>query len=181
MAGKKPPLILHPVRIRILEVLQGRQLTPYQMHAMLQDIPLPSLYRHIKLLVEGEVIQPVSSQQRHGAVEHAYEAVPGGGRVSLEEFAEISPEDHVKYFQTFTGEQLTAFNRYINQPDCVPVSDGLRYFCTVLALNQQEFEQLWTEIHGVLAKYQQHPEGDGRTRRQFAIEAIPQTNFSKPE
>ena len=176
MAEKKTSVILHPVRIRIIEVLQGRQLTPYQMHEHLPDIPLPTLYRHLKIMLEAEVVRIASSNQRHGAVESVYEAVPGGARISLDEFRELSIADHTRYFQTFTAENLAAFQRYIALPEAAPVEDGLRYFCAMVSLDDDEMNQMWAELHTVIAKYEK-PQSAGRTRRRLAIQAVPEAPF----
>jgi DNA-binding transcriptional ArsR family regulator len=176
MREKKTSVILHPVRIRIIEVLQGRQLTPYQMHEHLPDIPLPTLYRHLKIMLEAEVVRIAASNQRHGAVESVYEAVPGGARISLDEFRELSVGDHSRYFQTFTAENLAAFQRYIVLPEASPVEDGLRYFCALVSLNEEEMNQMWSELHAVITKYD-CAQGSGRTRRRLAIQAVPEAPF----
>src|SRR5581483_2682823 len=71
MPTTKAMLITHPVRARILTALMGRPLTTQQIAALLPDIPLPSLYRHVRTLVEGG---------RRGASERrAHQSLRGSG------------------------------------------------------------------------------------------------------
>ena len=49
---KKTDIILHPVRMRILQNLATRNLTPLQLAEELVNVPQATLYRHLNKLVE---------------------------------------------------------------------------------------------------------------------------------
>ena len=56
MPTHKAALVTHPLRARILTALLGRELTTQQIGALLPDVPLSSIYRHVRLLAEGGII-----------------------------------------------------------------------------------------------------------------------------
>ena len=66
-------LLLHPVRLRIMQAFLGdRALTTSQLSAELSDVPAASLYRHVARLVRANVLQVVAERQVRGAVERTY-------------------------------------------------------------------------------------------------------------
>nr|WP_165977186.1 helix-turn-helix domain-containing protein [Nonomuraea diastatica] len=76
---------LHPVRIRLAQILALGPRTGTQLRQALPHVPYSSLYRHIRWLVDAGVIHVVGERKVRGAVEHTYElderavqgAVPG--------------------------------------------------------------------------------------------------------
>jgi DNA-binding transcriptional ArsR family regulator len=57
MRLKRNELIAHPVRLRVLTAMAGRELTVDQLGELLDDVPTPSLYRQAALLIEGGLIE----------------------------------------------------------------------------------------------------------------------------
>jgi hypothetical protein len=51
-------LLLHPVRLRVVQALLGdRVLTTGDLHAELPDVPTASLYRHVAVLAGAGVLE----------------------------------------------------------------------------------------------------------------------------
>src|SRR5215831_1697445 len=60
-------LLLHPVRLRILQTFLGdRTLTTSDLQAELPDVPPASLYRHVGKLVDAGVLAVVSERRVRG-------------------------------------------------------------------------------------------------------------------
>lgn len=55
-------LALHPVRLRILMAVAGRQLTVQQMAALLDGIPQATLYRHVNALADCGILRVISEK-----------------------------------------------------------------------------------------------------------------------
>ena len=66
MGRDKADLILHPARLRIMGELGGRQMTSRQLAIALPDMAQASLYRHIKALLDGGILEVVSEQAVNG-------------------------------------------------------------------------------------------------------------------
>ena len=53
---KKADLIIHPVRLRIMQALTNQTLTTQEITDELGDVPKSSVYRHLKMLLDGGLI-----------------------------------------------------------------------------------------------------------------------------
>src|SRR3954467_10216430 len=66
--------ISHPLRHRLLSMLDGRTASPNELAREL-DMPLGRVSYHIRLLADLGAIELVDTQPRRGALEHFYRAV----------------------------------------------------------------------------------------------------------
>ncbi len=82
---KRFSLISHPVRLRIAQLLYGRQLTTTQIAAAMPDVPKASLYRHVQRLLEGEVITVVETHLVKGIEERVYTTVKSALHLTAED------------------------------------------------------------------------------------------------
>jgi DNA-binding transcriptional ArsR family regulator len=81
--------LAHPLRIRILALLEERDASPVQL-AQLLDATLGTVAYHIRTLEQLGLIKMVATHQRRGATEHVY-AAREHPRVTDEAWASTSP------------------------------------------------------------------------------------------
>ena len=62
-------VVMHPVRLRIIQQLGGRSLTTAQLRAALPDVTQATLYRHVATLVDAGILSIVEERRVRGAVE----------------------------------------------------------------------------------------------------------------
>ena len=67
--------LAHPMRVRILEALQGRTASPTEM-ARAFDESLGVVSYHVNALLDVECIEQVRTQPKRGTIEHFYTATP---------------------------------------------------------------------------------------------------------
>ncbi|HEX6665715.1 MAG TPA: winged helix-turn-helix domain-containing protein [Solirubrobacterales bacterium] len=67
--------ISHPLRIQILQVLNERDASPNEMVSLLGS-PLGNIAYHTRVLEKCGCVEVVRTEQRRGAVEHYFRAVP---------------------------------------------------------------------------------------------------------
>lgn len=175
MTQTKSDLLLHPVRLRLVTELAGRQMTPGQLAAVLPDVAQATLYRHINRLVEGGVFEVVAEQVVNGATERTYGVVAGSERLTAVEMQSVSAEQHIRYFSTFAAALIDAFTRYTQQSDPANfASEGLSYNRAIIYLTDEERaafqEQIMNLVGGVMAN-QPTPE---RQRYTLASVTIPE-------
>lgn len=65
--------LAHPLRVRILTVLNDRVASPNELHKLLEE-GLSQVSYHVKVLVDFEMIEMVKAVPRRGAIEHFYRA-----------------------------------------------------------------------------------------------------------
>lgn len=111
---ERAELIIHPVRLRILQALTGEALTTQEIAARLPDVATSSIYRHVKLLLEGEIISVVERRLVHGIQEKVYgvAAVP---LVDQEALDEATTAEHFRFFVAYVMSLLQEFAGYLNR------------------------------------------------------------------
>src|SRR6185437_4634635 len=97
-------LVLHPVRLRILQAfLGGRRLTTGDLARELPDVAQAGLYRHVSRLAEGGVLEVVSERQARGAVERTYALRQENAWVDADAFAALGRAGQSVAFATSRG------------------------------------------------------------------------------
>jgi DNA-binding transcriptional ArsR family regulator len=176
-----PDLILHPVRMRmILALASGAPMAVSEIHERMPDVPLATLYRHLKGLREGGIVavadeQPVSPTQRRtrGAIEHRFVLQSGAAFLGPGDLANATADDHVRWFASFVASLLGAFGRYVSAgvPDLA--RDGVGYNGIVLQLNDAELAAMSIAVNAALVPFAANPPGEGRTARLLATIFLP--------
>jgi hypothetical protein len=167
-------LLLHPVRLRIVEAFLGdRALTTSQLRAELPEVPPASLYRHVARLVSAGVLAVVAQKRVRGALERTYVLRTSAATVPLDELASYGPDDHRRMFMTFVAGLLGDFDRYLQRGDIDLLRDGVSYRLAGLWLDDAEFAELMRELATVLQPRLASPPGPGRRRRILASVLLP--------
>lgn len=171
---KKAEVILHPIRMRIIQLLtSGRKMTAQQLQDELCDVPQATLYRHLKKLLESGVLVVAEEIPVRGTVEKVYALPEGNAHVKAEELTGAGPEEHVTYFMQFAAHLIGEFGRYANRPDLNPEKDGVSYRTQTLYMTDEENMRLLLAIRGLLAEAAKNGPGEGRQSRLFAIIDFP--------
>src|SRR5881398_3703699 len=101
-------LLLHPVRMRILQTLfDADPMTTAQLRDRLPDIAPATMYRHIAVLADAGVLAVVDEQA----------VVDPAARSAM------TREDHQRAFTTFAASLMTDFARYLASEDADPIAD----------------------------------------------------------
>ncbi|MFC0558994.1 helix-turn-helix domain-containing protein [Halalkalibacter alkalisediminis] len=73
MKTKKADLMLHPVRMRIIQALLSyEKMTVVQLLEKLEDIPQATMYRHLKQLNDANLIEVIETYRIRGTIEKTY-------------------------------------------------------------------------------------------------------------
>jgi DNA-binding transcriptional ArsR family regulator len=175
-------LVLHPVRMRIIMALKGREMTPQQLAETLGDVPPATLYRHINRLSEAGVLELVAERRVRGTLEKVYTLGQQGASLDPQEFTALSREDHLRYFTTFVATLLDDFSRYVKnaQPFDVLV-DGVGYHKVPLELSDEEFAEVAKGINAAILPHLDNRPAPGRKRRIFATIVMPDLEVNPPQ
>ncbi len=171
----KADLVLHPLRLRIVMALAGRQKTSRQLAGELNDIPPATLYRHIRRLAQAGILQVVQERQVRGTAEKVYTLDERTTQLTPAEMAAFSQDDHMRYFIAFTATLLDHFSRYIHHAETLDLAaDGFGYHMFPLELSNEELKSLSAKINKAFAPYFDKPPRPDRRRRIFATVVIPE-------
>jgi DNA-binding transcriptional ArsR family regulator len=167
-------LLLHPVRLRVLQALAGgRRRSSSELAAELTDVPQASLYRQIKKLADAGVLAVVEERPARGTPQRVYALVDQAGVVAPEDLAAATAEDHLRYFTVFLVTLLDDFARCLHHSDRDLLADGVGYRQVPLELSRQELAELAGRLNAAVAPVLDNRPGDGRTRRMLTTILMP--------
>jgi Helix-turn-helix domain len=167
-------LLLHPVRLRIVQAFLGdRALTTAQLRAELSDVPAASVYRQVARLVDAGVLSVVAERRVRGAVERTYVMRAAAARISADEVAKMSPDEHRQAFLAFVAGLIGDAERYLARPDVDPLRDGASYNMAALWLTEHELLEFARELYTVVQPRAAYGPKPGRNRLLFATVLLP--------
>ncbi|HWM21890.1 MAG TPA: helix-turn-helix domain-containing protein [Ilumatobacteraceae bacterium] len=165
--------LLHPVRLRIVQALVGRQLTTQQLKDVLSDVPQASLYRHVARLVDAGLVHVTDERVVRGGVERTYAVVESAVELGPDDVASATAEDHLRYFATFVGSLITGFERYLRSIETGRGPDGVLYEQIPLWLSDDELAEAATRWTELLEPLRAHEPGGERRRRLLSLTLFP--------
>lgn len=169
----KAKLILHPVRMKIVQTLIGnRELNVQQIAKRLDDVPQATLYRHLNKLLEAEVLKVVKENQIRGTVEKIY-ALNEHELSNREDLVKLSKDEHLNLFLTFMTHILGQYESYLQQDEIDLIKDGVSYRQAMVYLSDQEFQQFVSELSQVFSKVVNNEPTSERTARHVTTIFIP--------
>jgi DNA-binding transcriptional ArsR family regulator len=170
-------VILHPVRMRIIQFLINQQLTAQQLKELLHDIPQASLYRNLKKLVEAEVIHIVAEIPNRGTVEKVYSIQdPNKAILGADEINNLSKDEHMGVFIKFLANLMGEYERYLNQEKIDFALDGVSFRQASLYLSDEEYIEFVKDLVAVYTKVIHNQPKRDRKRRTLATIIIPEKN-----
>jgi DNA-binding transcriptional ArsR family regulator len=137
--------LAHPMRIRILAILDERQASPVQLSDML-DESLGVVSYHVRTLLNLGLLKLVATHQRRGATEHVYRAVEHP-RFSDDAWGELSPVAK----QRMLSAMLRQAGDYANGSAAAGGFDRADAHITRTALKLDE--RGWTELAAATKKW----------------------------
>jgi DNA-binding transcriptional ArsR family regulator len=174
MPPSRVEVIIHPVRLRILMAVAGREMTPQQLAAALPDIPQATLYRHINTLHKAGVLRVVRETPMRGAVERVYELVQEASLIPKEEWAQIAPADHLRYFTQFSANLLNLARLYLQQAEVPLDKDLFWYRTTILQLSEADSAAFRQALLELIQEFATRRAAPGSKRAYFTTIAIPE-------
>jgi len=144
-------LLLHPVRIRVVHAFAGgRTLTTAELGEHLPDVPKTTLYRHVGILAAAGLLEVIGEQRVHGAVERTYRLDRARTRISPQEAAAMTVDDHRHGFAAAMAALLADFSAYLDRPDADPTADMVGYVQVPLWLSKAEIAAMAEQVRAML-------------------------------
>ncbi|MCS6870964.1 MAG: helix-turn-helix domain-containing protein [Anaerolineae bacterium] len=167
-------IVTHPVRIRICQALHRAKLSTTQLHALLKDVPKPSLYRHLRILLENGLIQVAETHLVNGIEERIYTVNSEALDITQEDIdREISNQQLAEFALAYINGVSSEFAEYIlaqSQPISVQqlLFHDFHFFAT-----DEEFVALRRKLWQMFSELEARPPQPNQTRRRFLIVAHP--------
>ncbi|MBK8906285.1 MAG: helix-turn-helix domain-containing protein [Anaerolineaceae bacterium] len=170
---RKIELIIHPVRFQILRAIGTETLTTQEIADRLPDTPKSSIYRHLKLLLEHDLIVLADTRLVNGIQEKTYR-LDQPARLGPEEMNELSVDDHIRFFTTYALTLVQDFADYVTKNAPVDMlADRTGYTEISFYANTAELDEFQVAINTAVMKLLANQPGNGRSRRKLAVVSQP--------
>ncbi|GGV16465.1 hypothetical protein GCM10010182_41660 [Actinomadura cremea] len=167
-------LLLHPVRLRILQTLVGAdEMTTAQLRERLPDVSPASMYRHVATLTRAGILEVVRERPVRGTVERSYRVRQDEALVDEDARAAMTKDDHRSAFAVFTGAMVADFDRYISHDESDPPRENVVYRQGAVWVTDAEFAALVEEIEAAVERRTRTTPDDGRTRHLLSLVLVP--------
>lgn len=169
-------VVLHPVRLQIVQQVSGRRLTTAQLRAALPDVSQATLYRHVAALVEADVLDVVEERRVRGAVERTFALGDRMAHVDQAELRSMSDAQLRSAFLTFLADLAGDFDRFVASDDA-RLRDFTGFGRAPLYVDADDLATIQSGLAELLAPYVAE-RGDGRRRVSLATLLIPYAEAS---
>jgi DNA-binding transcriptional ArsR family regulator len=172
--SSKADLVIHPVRLQILQALAEKSRTTQEIAEVLPMVSQPSLYRHLKMLLEGGMVVVAETRQVRGIQEKRYQLAQSP-HLSAEDFGDITKEQHLHYFNAYAASLLKGFADYLEESPEKPdlLADQTGYTETAFYASSEEMGQFFQKLLEAIKVVASNPPAPGRRRRKLAIISHP--------
>jgi len=104
-------VVMHPVRLRIIQQLGSREVTTADLRSALPDVPQATLYRHVAALVDADILTVVEERRVRGAVERTFALGERMAHVDHDELRAMDAHELQRAFLTFLAHLGETFDR----------------------------------------------------------------------
>ena len=167
MNNKYMEACMNSTRQRILQVIMTKEeATSGEIGEELPDVPRASLYRHIKVLLDAEVIIVVRETFKRGSIEKTYAMAP---QMPYED----TNEEYNSLIQSALMGLQGEFYRYFNGENPDPQRDLLTVGSASLVMSDEEMKDFIIAYGELLQKYMPNKPAEGRKVRKITIVVSP--------
>jgi DNA-binding transcriptional ArsR family regulator len=176
---RKVEAIIHPVRLRILLALAGEELTTQEIAEKMAEVPVSSLYRHLKLLLDEGILAVADTRLVKGVQEKVYR-VAQSTFLGPADMSDLTPEEHMQYFMNYVLTLLQSFQDYLDRAAgdggaIDLLADRVGYTEVAFWADDAHFDAFGRELNQALLPLLQQPEAPDRRRRKLATITFPVT------
>ena len=158
---------MNATRQRIIQVIMiKKEATSAEIGEELPDIPRASLYRHIKVLLDAEIITVVKEEFKRGSMEKTYAIEP-------QRPYDDTNEEYNSLIQSALMGLQGEFYRYFNGENPDPQRDLLTVGSASLMMSDDEMMEFIKSYGELIQRYMPNKPTDGRKVRKVTIVISP--------
>lgn len=160
-------VMLNPVRMRIIQEFSAKQsMTTTEICEKISDVPRTTMYRHINILLDNDILSVVSEKKIRGSLERTLALNIGG--ITKHNTLENASQNAL----AFLINRYARFHNYFSGENPDPAKDKIFLNNTVLMMDDNEFDQFLLDMRRLLIKYN-FEAANGRKARDISIISSP--------
>ncbi len=161
-------IMMNPVRMRIVQSLATRQhMTASEISEKISDVPRTTLYRHIKMMLENDILVIISEQKIRGSLERTLAL--NIGEITKHNTLENAAQSSYHFFL----KKFAMFQKYFDAENPDPAKDRIFLNTTILMTTDDEYDRFLLEVRELLKKYS-FEFSEGRKARDVSIISAPE-------
>lgn len=174
--------LLHPVRLRIVQVLRdGEEFTTHQIRELLPDIPIATLYRHIATLVDADVVEIADERPVRGTSEKIYRIATTLANPTAEELRALTPDELLTVFTVFTSGMIRDMDAYLHAGTPELVDDRVNFAQADFWASDEELDGFLGSVTQALLRLRQNAQRDDRRPRRLTTILMPRDTPGQEE
>lgn len=161
-------IILNPVRMRIIQTIAiNNTMTATGIYEKISDVPRTTIYRHIKILLENDILSVVSEQKIRGSLERTL-------AINTNEIVKQNTlENAAQNTFSILMKKYIMFQKYFNDENNNTGEDKVFINSMILMTTDEEFDKFLLELRDILMKYN-FDYTKGRKARDITIISAPE-------
>lgn len=159
-------ILMHPIRMRMIQLIaQQKATTVAALAGAMADVPRSTIYHHIAILLENQILQVMKEHRVRGTYEREY-------GLNYDRIA-IPTEKLESTVSNLLFKLYADFCSYFARPHPDPLRDQLFLSVNTLMLSDEEFETCKTELFRIVQKYCNLPAQPNRSARSLTVISSP--------
>lgn len=161
-------IMLNPIRMRIIQELTSvESITAAELCEKISDVPRTTMYRHISMLIDHDILAVVSERRIRGSLERTI-------ALNVPEITKHNTiENATQNAYGFLMCNYAKFHKYFSSENPDSGKDKLFLNNTILMTTDDEFDQFLLELTELLKKYTMKY-SKGRKTRDISIISAPE-------
>lgn len=160
-------IILNPIRHRIIQYYTMHEdATVGQLSRVLNDIPIASLYRHVNILAENQIILKKDERKIRGTIEVLYQINPNWNHST-------DNDDRNADIQAVLMDISNNYNVYFADEAADPGKDMIFSSSAVLMLTDEDFKEYLMKLNDITKEYLEKEEKTGSKQRRLIQFSLP--------
>ncbi|MBU7595232.1 helix-turn-helix domain-containing protein [Metabacillus halosaccharovorans] len=154
--SNKVEILMHPVRMKICQTLMRHKengLTPLEMVKLIKDIPQATLYRHIQIMADADIIRIIKEKKVKSVLEKYYVLNEAEAKLDIEEWKRISNEEKLDYISYYQLSLMTQYQAYLENLEENEQEDQATFSVVELNLGEEQFQSFQNELNDLMNKY----------------------------
>ena len=153
----KVEILMHPVRMKIcLALLNNKEngLTPLEMVKVIKDVPQATLYRHIQVMADANIIYVLKEEKVKSVTEKYYAINETEARLDKSQWESISKEEKLNFFSSFQLLMLSRFQSYLEgvEDQTTPKEESV-FSVIEMNLDENQYKEFLDELNQLITKY----------------------------
>ena len=148
------------------EVAVKQNVTATELCEKINDVPRTTLYRHINVLLDSEILSVVAEKKIRGSVERTFAL--NNGKLSEINSLEYASQNILG----FLLKKYAELQNYLDGKNPDPAKDRIFMSNSVMMLNDEEFDRFLSELCELFERYE-FEFADGRKARTISIISSP--------